>query len=159
MRRLTSIALGTALAAGLYMVLIDSVSLPELYAMAGIVLLGGLGFAASHQQGFAEGTLRLRWLLAAWRPVISVPRHLGQVTAEAVAQLFHRRSTVGVFRAIPYAGGDSPHDVGRYALSEALGSLAPNTIVIGVDPDRQLLLVHQLHRSGGAEELDVLRLG
>jgi hypothetical protein len=40
-----------------------------------------------------------------------------------------------------------------------LGSLAPNTVVIGVDPDRDLLLVRQLHRQGGREQLDVLGLG
>jgi hypothetical protein len=50
-------------------------------------------------------------------------------------------------------------DIGRRGLSEILGSLAPNTIVIGVDTERQLLLVHQLHRTGGSENLDVLRLG
>ena len=57
------------------------------------------------------------------------------------------------------AGGDGSRDVGRRALAEGLGSLAPNTIVIGVDDERDLLLVHQLHRSGGREELDVLELG
>jgi hypothetical protein len=49
-----------ALALGFYMVLIDSVSLSELYAMAAIVLLAGLAFAASLQHGFAEAAVRLR---------------------------------------------------------------------------------------------------
>ena len=48
---------------------------------------------------------------------------------------------------------------GRRALAESLGSLAPNTIVIGVDPERKLLLVHQLHARADRDELDVLRLG
>jgi hypothetical protein len=40
-----------------------------------------------------------------------------------------------------------------------LGSLAPNTIVIGIDDERDLMLVHQLRRDGGRDELDVLELG
>lgn len=56
-------------------------------------------------------------------------------------------------------GGDGSDDVGRRALAEGLGSLAPNTIVIGIDGENDLLLVHQLHRSGGREQLDVLELG
>ncbi|MCW3018653.1 MAG: hypothetical protein JWN10_961, partial [Solirubrobacterales bacterium] len=52
---------------------------------------------------------------------------------------------------------DSARDAGRRALAESFGSLAPNTIVIGVDPERDLLLVHQLRGGGG--RVDVLELG
>ena len=47
----------------------------------------------------------------------------------------------------------------RRALAEAVGSLTPNTIVIGVDEERNLILGHQLRRSGGADGVDVLGLG
>jgi hypothetical protein len=159
MRRGLAVLIGVGLATGFYLVLIDTVSLPELYAMAGIVLLAGLAFMASVEQGFVEAAVRPRWLLAAWRPVVSVPGQVVLVAREALAQLVHRRAARGAFRAIAFTAGEEPDDVGRRALSEILGSLAPNTIVIGVDTERQLLLVHQLHRTGGPEDLDVLRLG
>jgi hypothetical protein len=44
-------------------------------------------------------------------------------------------------------------------MSEAFGSLAPNTVVLGIDTERELLLVHQLRRNGRPEDLDVLRVG
>lgn len=44
-------------------------------------------------------------------------------------------------------------------MAESLGSFAPNTIVLGIDPERGLILVHQLHPQGGRDELDVLELG
>jgi hypothetical protein len=44
-------------------------------------------------------------------------------------------------------------------LTEIVGSLAPNTIVIGVDADSGLLLVHQLRRNGDRDDIDVLELG
>jgi hypothetical protein len=159
MPRLRAVAVGTALAAGFYLVLIDTVMLPELYAMAGVVLLAAIGFTASLTQGFAEARVRGSWLLRTYRPVIQIPIQLSLVVYELSAQLRHPRRTRGRLRAIPFAGGDNAHDIGRRGLSEILGSLAPNTIVIGVDIERQLLLVHQLHHTGGPEDLDVLRLG
>ncbi len=159
MKRVRAVALGTALAAGFYLVLIDTVMLPELYAMAGVVLLAGIGFAASLAEGFAEARIRGSWLLRAYRPVLQIPIQMVLVVYELSAQLRHPRRTRGRFRAVPFAGGDTAMDIGRRGLSEILGSLAPNTIVIGVDTERQLLLVHQLHRTGGPENLDVLRLG
>jgi hypothetical protein len=44
-------------------------------------------------------------------------------------------------------------------MAESLGSFAPNTIVIGIDPDRERILVHQLRASGGRDAIDVLELG
>lgn len=91
--------------------------------------------------------------------MLNVPAHILLVGREAVAQCARPKAARGTFRAVSFAGGEQPEDVGRRALSEALGSLAPNTIVIGVDTDRQLLLVHQLRRTGGSQELDALGLG
>jgi multisubunit Na+/H+ antiporter MnhE subunit len=159
MRRIGAIVIGLSLAGGFYMVLIDSVSLPELYAGAGVVALATLAYAASLQQGFSEAAVRPAWLLRAWRPLSSVPGHIALVSWEAIRQLVDRRPRRGVFRAVPFAAGDDPDSVGRRALSEILGSLAPNTIVVGVDVERQLLFVHQLRPSGSEEDLDVLRLG
>jgi multisubunit Na+/H+ antiporter MnhE subunit len=84
--------------------------------------------------------------------------HVGLVSWEAIAQLVVPRGQRGGFRAVPFACG-AEDDAGRFALTESLGSFTPNTIVIGIDDERHLLLVHQLHRQGGREELDVLRLG
>jgi hypothetical protein len=84
---------------------------------------------------------------------------LARLRVEAVAQLFSYKRERGSFRAIPFKGGDGEYDRGRFALTDILGSLAPNTIVIGVDPDEELLLVHQLRPRGGREDIDMLELG
>jgi hypothetical protein len=92
--------------------------------------------------------------------VLSIPRQIVWVSWQAMAQAVAPREARGSLRAVPFrAGGDDSSDAGRRALAEGLGSLAPNTIVIGVDGERDLLLVHQLHRRGGREQLDVLELG
>jgi multisubunit Na+/H+ antiporter MnhE subunit len=150
--------LGAAIAAAFYLALIDTTSLPELYAGAGVVVLAALAFAASLRQGFVEATIHPVWLLRAWRPLLGVPRDAWILARDAVAQTVRPQRERGQLRAIPFRAGDTPADVGRRALTEILGSLAPNTIVIGVDPERELLLVHQLERRGDPADLDVLRL-
>lgn len=159
MRRLSAVILVVAATSGFYLVLIDTVSSPELYAMAGIVALATVAFMASREQGFTEARVRGRWWLRAWRPIASIPTQMTLVIREALAQCVRPRAARGSFRVVSFAAGDRPEDVGRRALTELLGSLAPNTIVIGVDTERELLLVHQLHRTGTPNELDVLRLG
>lgn len=147
------------MAAAFYLVLIDTVSSPELYAGAGVVLLAAIAVTASLQQQFVEARVRASWLVRVYRPVLQIPVQMSLVIYELAAQLRHPRRSRGHFRAVPFAAGNSDYDVGRRGLSEILGSLAPNTIVLGVDTERQLLLVHQLHRTGAADDLDVLGLG
>jgi hypothetical protein len=160
-RRLARVGVGFALAAVLYLLLVDTTSLPELYAGAAIVLLAALGFGAAREQQRREASFRAAWLPRVWSAVARIPGDALRLVWELVAQLLSRRRRRGVLRAVPFrhGGDDSGVEIGRRAATELLGSLAPNTIVIGVDPDTDLLLVHQLRRSGGREQIDVLRLG
>jgi hypothetical protein len=160
LKSLAGFARGVVLAAAFYMVLIDTVDLPEVYAAIGAVLLAGAGYEAARRQGFAEARISLRWVARGWRVLVGVPRQIAWVSWQAVAQLVAPRQTRGTLRAVPFrAGGEGSRDVGRRALAEGLGSLAPNTIVIGIDSEHDLLLIHQMRRNGGREQLDVLELG
>jgi hypothetical protein len=160
MRSLAAASVGFALAAAFYMALIDTVDLPELYAAIAAVLLGGGAYEAARRQGIAEARLSVRWLGRSGRVVASVPQQIVWVSGEALAQLVRPQQARGTLRAVPFrTGGEGSDDVGRRALAEALGSVPPNTLVIGIDPDHDLLLVHQLRRAGGREQIDVLELG
>jgi hypothetical protein len=159
-RRLWIVTLGVLIGGGFYMLLIDTASLPELYAMAGVAVLCGLTFSVSREQGFIEARLNPGLLLGVWRLVLQIPLDIAFLCWEAVAQLVRPRPSRGSFRTAPFeAVQDTARDVGRRAVAEAIGSVAPNTIVIGVDPDGRTLIVHQLRRHGSSEDLDVLRLG
>jgi multisubunit Na+/H+ antiporter MnhE subunit len=164
MNRPASALRGLLIGGAFYLLLIDTVSPPELYAGAGATLLAAAAFEVSRGHGLAEGSPSGAWVARAWRVAWRVPVHIWLVCREAVVQLvLWRRGPRGRFRAVPFlAGGEGSRDVGRRALCEMLGSLTPNTIVIGVDPDRDLLLVHQLRtrtHPPSREELDVLGLG
>jgi hypothetical protein len=158
--RVWIVALGVLIGGGFYLLLIDTASPPELYALAGVALLCGLAFLVSREQGFAEARITPRLLKNTWRLAIKIPLDIVLVCWEALVQLVRPRPARGAFRAVPFrAVRQTTNDAGRRAITEALGSLAPNTIVVGVDAERRLLLVHQLRRQGAAKDLDVLRLG
>ncbi len=142
------------------MVLIDTTDLPELYAGAGAAVLAALAYEAGREQGFAEFSSAPGWLLRAWRGLARVPPDVARVSLTIFQQLLRPRAQRGRLRAVPFDFGDpdSPRDAGRRALAEALGSLAPNTVVIGVDSEHDLILAHQLYESGGADAIDVLGL-
>jgi hypothetical protein len=100
------------------------------------------------------------WLRRAWRPVARVPVDLALVVAAIVAQVARPKAERGRLRALHFdPRGDDPEDHGRRALAEALGSLAPNTYVIGIDDRRRVILVHQLVSTrDAARALDPLEL-
>jgi hypothetical protein len=151
---------GFVLAGSFYLLLIDTTDLPELYAGVGACALAAAAFEVSREQGFAEVSISPLWLTGAWRLVLRVPADIARVSVMAVRQAVAPRPVRGTLRAVPFgACGDDSSDVGRRALAEALGSLAPNTIVIGVDLERHLILAHQLAPGGGTDAVDVLELG
>jgi hypothetical protein len=158
--RVWRVALGALVGGAFYLLLIDTTSLPELYVLAGVALACGTAFEVAREQGFVEARITPSWLLGAVRLLWKIPIDIAIVCREALLQAAGPRRRRGVFRATAYgAVAETASDTGRRALTEALGSVAPNTIIVGVDAERGLLLVHQLRRSGPAEELDVLRLG
>jgi hypothetical protein len=159
-RRLWLVTLGLLIGGGFYLLLIDTASLPELYVLAGVALFCGVAFFLSREEGFMEARVAPTMLLGLWRLALKIPLDIVVVCWEALAQLVRPRPARGSFRAVPFdATEQTAPDTGRRALTEALGSMAPNTIVVGVHVERGLLLVHQLRRQGPPEDLDVLRLG
>jgi hypothetical protein len=76
-------------------------------------------------------------------------------------QLVLRRPPRGEFRAVRFRAGrpDGARDTARRVLAKEFGSFAPNSYVIGVDAERDLMLVHQLEPRGGRDKLDPLELG
>ncbi len=151
---------GWLFAGALYLLLIDTTDLPELIVGAGAAAIAATGFELAREQRVAGGmSARLRWLGRLYRPLRNVPSDVLALTWLAARQLIRPRKVNGEFRSVPFQTHAQKHETGRRALAESFGSFAPNTIIIGVDAERELLLGHQLRRRGGDEAIDVLRLG
>jgi multisubunit Na+/H+ antiporter MnhE subunit len=159
-RRITAWAIGWLLAAALYLLLIDITDLPELLVGAGAAALAATGLELAREQGLIGDGIRRRWLLRLYRPIMKVPTDILIVSLMAVRAIADRRPRHGTFRALPFnSGGDAELASGRRALVEAMGSLAPNTFVIGIDEDQGLILAHQLRRMPSRKSVDVLEVG
>jgi multisubunit Na+/H+ antiporter MnhE subunit len=147
--------------AALWLWLDDTVATPEL--VVGAVCAAIAATVAQFVLAHAGPRLRMRWswLRLAWRPVASVVPDLGRLARVLALTLAGRRRRRGRFRAVSFdAGGPrSGYDAGRRVLAKAAGSFSPNSYVVGIDLERDLILVHQLEPTDTARGADPLELG
>src|SRR2546429_6472055 len=135
----------------------DSPKLPELIAGIGIATIAATGTELVRRQRIAGIAVRAAFLRRAWRPLAGAVPDIGRLVVAAFAQLLHPRATRGRVVALPFQhGAEEPHENARRALAQALGSFAPNTIIVGIDPDTHRLIAHQLVSTGEPSELDPL---
>jgi hypothetical protein len=160
-RRAVAWSLGWAFAAALYLLLIDITDLPELIVGAGAAVLAATGLELAREQGLVGESIHVRWLLRAHRPLLKVAKDIVLVSLAAFRALIRGGAgEQGRFRAVRFGSGeDRPHESGRRALAEALGSFAPNSVVAGIDDERGLILAHQLWQTGEREAVDPMELG
>jgi hypothetical protein len=70
-----------------------------------------------------------------------------------------REPVRGRMVAMPFGfAGDDPDARAHRAAAAGLGSIAPNSIVVGIDRDTGALLVHQLEPTRKPSDLDPLEL-
>src|SRR5437588_202093 len=102
LRRTAAWTAGWVLAGSLYLLLIDTTSLPELIVGAVVATLAATGFELAREQRVAGERIRLEWLLGAYRPVLKVPRDIALLAMAAARQLVRRDAAVGRFRAVKF---------------------------------------------------------
>ena len=146
--------------AALWLLLDDTVAVPELITGAVAAALGASAAELVHAQQLVRVRLRAAWFRYIWRLPLAVVPDIGLLLKVLFRRLVLRKRVSGRFRAIHFESGrdDDPHDLTRRALAKAGGSFAPNTYVVGVDGERDLMLVHQLSPTGKARDVDPLEL-
>jgi multisubunit Na+/H+ antiporter MnhE subunit len=135
---------------GLWVAVDDNIGLAELGGGAGAAVLAALLTETALHQANARIAVRIRWLAAAYR----LP---GQVLGDTVLvfralgrQLTRGQPPPSGFRELLVrAVGQSSEDVTRRVLLVGAHSLAPNTVVLGIDQDRGVMVVHQLVANEG----------
>src|SRR5438270_4687849 len=106
LRRAAAWTAGWVFAGALYLLLIDTTSLPELVVGAGAAALAATGFELAREQQTVGGlTARLRWLTTLHRPLLKVPLDIAAVSLLAFRQLIHPKQVNGTFRAVPFRCG------------------------------------------------------
>ncbi|HUA48389.1 MAG TPA: hypothetical protein VMA77_24335 [Solirubrobacteraceae bacterium] len=142
----------------IYLLLADSVQTPELITGAVAAVLAAA--LATLLGNFRSVDVRVRpsMLRYAYRPFIALVTDSGRAVWALVQLLVLRRPVRGRFRVARYtATGDRDEAAARRVLTEWAGSLGANRYVIGIDPEREQLIVHEMIPARGP--LDPLELG
>jgi multisubunit Na+/H+ antiporter MnhE subunit len=131
--------------AALYALLADNPMLPEIVTGAVAAAIGATGAVLVRRERHLFVRPRLRWLRGAVRPVLGLARDVVPLTRALVVTGVLRRPSRSTLTEIPFDATDTePEEAAYRALTELLGSLAPNTIVVDIDRERGSLLAHQL---------------
>jgi multisubunit Na+/H+ antiporter MnhE subunit len=135
-----------------WVMLDDSVATDELLAGAGAAALAALLAELVTYQAASRFRMRVEWLLPALRLPGEVARDMVIVYAALWRRLAGGQQPDSAFAELPTRfGDDTPEGVTRRTLLIGGRSLAPNTFVLGIDPERDVMVVHQLvapRRSG-----------
>jgi hypothetical protein len=137
--------------AGLYalwLLLVGALQEVELIAGLFAAAIGAAAVDVVRAQGLLGFNVERRWLRPAWKPLLRVvPDFLLLMGALA------RRSR-GAFRTLEFpVGGGRAIDAGRRAFAVFAPSLAPNRLVVDVDPDGEGAVVHELVAGKAPPEL------
>ena len=146
---------------GLYLLLVvDSIDMAELVTGAAGAAVGATAATIVRSQRLFSFSPRLRWVLGLWRLPLQAVLDTGLLVAVLWRRLVLRRPVSGSFHAVPFrAGGGDPEAAARRAIAGGAGSFAPNTYVLDVDREHELILVHQLVSKPDRKNIDPLGLG
>ena len=138
--------IGWFLALNLLWLMLISALVPEEEALGVLAsALAATAAVAVNRQGLFRFRPRLGWLLAARVLPGRTIRETGLVLGALFRQLAGGRPARGQFRSIPVSLPDDPDRAAtKRALLTAGLSFPPNSYVLEIDVDRELMLAHQL---------------
>jgi multisubunit Na+/H+ antiporter MnhE subunit len=123
----------------------DSTAADELLAGAGAAALAALLAELVSYQAASRFRMRVKWIVPALSLPGQVVRDLVIVYAALWRRLVHGEQPPSAFLELPARfGDDTPEGVTRRTLLVGGASVAPNTFVLGIDKDRDVMVAHRL---------------
>ncbi len=128
-----------------WVVLDDSIALDELLAGAIAAALGALVAELATHQAQTRFRMRIEWVI----PALGLPRQVVRDTVIVFAALWrrlvHGQEPDSGFREVPARyGSETAEGMTRRVLLIGGRSVAPNAFALGIDADRDVMLLHQL---------------
>jgi multisubunit Na+/H+ antiporter MnhE subunit len=128
-----------------WVMLDDSISTDELLAGAGAAALAALVAELVSYQAASRFQMRIEWLVPALALPGQVVRDMVTVYAALWRRLARGEQPASAFAEVPARyGDDSPQGITRRTLLIGGTSVAPNTFALGIDKDRDVMVVHRL---------------
>ena len=144
-RRVGSWLIWWVLMMSFWVMLDDSIATDELLAGAAAAALAALLAELVSYQAATRFRMRIAWIVPALRLPGEVARDMVIVYAALWRRLAGGQQPDSAFAEVPARfGDDTPEGVTRRTLLVGGRSLAPNTFVLGIDPERDVMVVHQL---------------
>jgi len=136
----------------LWLLLTSTVNASEAIGGAGASCVAATVAEMTRRRAPLRFAPRARWLVASWRIPVQIVTDTFLVYRALLWHLTGRRRVRGAQRAVPFRHGpqDDPRASARRALAIVGVSMTPNTFVIGIDPERDELLAHQLVAHAGS---------
>lgn len=123
----------------------DSINADELWVGAGVAAMAALLAELVTYQAATRFRMRFEWLVPALRLPWQVARHMVTVYAALWRCLVRGEQPPSAFGELPARfGDDSPEGVTRRTLLIGGTSVAPNMFALGIDKDRDVMVVHRL---------------
>ncbi len=131
--------------AGLWLIFVSNTNTWELLVGAAAAGLATLGLAVFRRLGLVKFSPSLRQIAEAWRLPWYALSDTWKLLQAIGKQLFSKAGAPGSLVAVPFeVGQDEPASAGRRALAVLYTTMTPNSVVLGVIQEQQLLLYHQL---------------
>ncbi len=128
-----------------WVLLDDSIATDELLAGAGAATLAALLAEVVTYQAATRFRMRVTWLLPALSLPDQVVRDTGIIYHALWRRLVHGEQPPSAFLELPARYGSATAEgVTRRTLLVGGTSVAPNTFVLGIDPERDVMVVHRL---------------
>jgi multisubunit Na+/H+ antiporter MnhE subunit len=128
-----------------WVILDNSIEPDELLAGAGAAVLGAFLAEVAFYQAGTRFRMRIEWVV----PALSLPGQVVADTAIVFAALWRRlvrgEQPPSGFRQVPVRyGSDTAEGETRRVLLIGGKSVAPNSFVLGLDAEREVMVIHQL---------------
>jgi hypothetical protein len=128
--------------------LVAGTRLHEMMVGAGVVVVSTLYLKTVHES--SRSTFRLQWkdIVQGWRIPWYMVSDTWVVTLTFIRDLLHLRPAGSYFRASSFeCSKRDPVIQGRGVLATIFLTSTPNVIVLGIDPESNRMLFHQLQRA------------
>jgi multisubunit Na+/H+ antiporter MnhE subunit len=139
----------------LWALLVFKTELAEFVAGALAAAVAATGADMVRARGYVPFAPRLAWS----RGLVRLPREVAvdtaRMTALVVRSLIRRERIEGSFRIVSFSArsDDDPRAQARRTVAGWLGTVSPNTYVIGIDEDHRVAVLHQLIRDDDPPEI------
>jgi multisubunit Na+/H+ antiporter MnhE subunit len=127
----------------LYLLFVNTTHKHELWVGAISAIITATLTEIVRAQPFASFRPRLSWVLQAWREPWYIVEGCASIFWALLKHLF--RPEPSVLREVVFdAGGSDPASAARRALAITYTTTPPNFVVLSIDLDKHVMLVHQV---------------